>query len=285
MVLLELDQQPGLDEVERTGYRAALSVVCLDAVRGTVVADDVVVSAWRATAPTERLSATRSPQSGIQGFGLLPAALPGLPRTQVAVADHGAGLVFPSPALPDPWVVSVMDRQRRYLPVLARVDVPVAAPFPVDLHAAVTRPVTSGWALIKGDVRRRMDDSPIAWPVVTVLADQTPYDVIADALGQFLLVVPYPEALPPLNGSPPLGPGLSAMTWPLTITVRSSPDVLAAAPGSDWGDPASADPPELGSILAQQPAQQDVGGVLRADLVETLHFGSPSRVSLSVQPN
>lgn len=285
MVALDLDRRPDLAELERTGYRAALSVVCRDAVRGSVVADGLEITAWRAADPAGRLTATRSPLSGIQGFGMLPAARPGLPRTQVAVSQHGAPLAFPAPSQPDPWVVSVVDRQRRYLPVMALVDVPVAAPFPLDLHAAVTRPVTSGWALIKGDVRHRADSSPIAWPVVTVLADQTSYDVIADGLGQFLLVVPYPEALPPLHGSPPAGPGLSAMTWPLTITVRSSPAVHVAAPGSDWGEPASVDPPELGSILAQQPALQQVGGVLRGDRVETLLFGAPSRLSLSVQPN
>ena len=159
--------------MERTGYRGALSLICLDAVRGTVVADDLLVTGWRAIAPADRLTATRSPHSGIQGFGLLPAARPGLPRTQVAFARHGAALAFPGPDQPDPWVVSVIDRQRRYLPVLARVDVPVAAPFPIALHAAVTRPATSGWALIKGDVRDRTDASPIGWPVVTVIADQT----------------------------------------------------------------------------------------------------------------
>ena len=46
--------------------------------------------------------------------------------------------------------------------------------------------------------------------MVTVVADQTGYDVVADAIGRFLLVVPYPEALPALHGSPPAGPGLSA---------------------------------------------------------------------------
>lgn len=285
MVALDLERQPGLAELERTGYRAALSVVCRDAVRGTVVADGLEVTAWRAAAPAARLTATRSPVSGIQGFGLLPAARPGLPRTQLAVSRHGAPLVFPAPAQPDPWVVSVVDRLRRYLPVIALVDVPVAAPSSIALHAAVTGPVSTGWALVRGDVRHVADRSPIAWPVVTVVADQTSYDAIADGLGQFLLVVPYPEALPPLHGSPPLGPGLSAMTWPLTITVRSSPAVQAAAPGSGWGDPASVDPPELGSILAQQPALQQVGGVLRGDRVETLLFGAPSRLSLSVQPN
>ena len=51
-------------ELERIGYRAALSVRCVDAVRGTVVADDMVATAWPADDPAARLVASRSPSPG-----------------------------------------------------------------------------------------------------------------------------------------------------------------------------------------------------------------------------
>ena len=132
----------------------------------------------------------------------------------------------------------------------------------------------------------RRPQAPLGWSVVTVTAAPDSYPVVSDDLGRFLLVIPYPEALPPLAGSPPAGPGLSAMSWPLTIAVACEPSTLSAAPGTDW-DPirGGTDPPELGSILGQASAQQDIGGVPAATSTATLAFGTPTVLTLSVQPS
>lgn len=260
-------------QLERSGFRAALSLSCRDATRGNPVADGLVATAWR---PGEdvRLTASRSPVSALFGYGLLP----GLGDYQHAHATGGAELVWPAAPAPQSWLISVVDTQRRYLPVLLEVDVPVSAPVSVPLHSAVSRSPLSGWAVVRGEVHDRGNGAGLPWPVVTVTAAPDSYEVICDELGRFLLIAPYPEALPPLSGSPPAGPGLGAMTWSLTLTVRSEPANL------DRPSPTGTDPPELSSILGQADAQIDVAGVLQPTTTATLAFGSPTILTLSVQP-
>lgn len=267
-------------ELERVGYRAALSVRCLDAVRGTVVADDVVATAWPVADPSARLVATRSPVSGLLGFGVL------FRERQFARSPGGQPLEWPPDPTPEPYVVNVVDLRGRYLPAVLVVPAPVPAPVDIGLHSGPARGGQSGWAMVRGEVHHATTSAPLGWSVVTVTAGLDSYPVISDGIGRFLLVVPYPEALPPLAGSPPAGPGLGAMSWPLTIAVACEPGRLTAARGTDW-DPirGGADPPELGSILGQAAAQQDVGGVLAATSTATLAFGTPTVLTLSVQPS
>ncbi|MFE9690614.1 hypothetical protein [Micromonospora sp. NPDC005806] len=241
-------------ELERAFYRAALSVRCTDAITGVVVADELVVTAGPAADPDVRLTATSSPLSGLQGFGELPSL-----RTY----QRAPG---PAPA-PTTYAIGVVDLRRRYLPVVLEVPVPVAAPVEVPLHSSVSRLPPSGWAVVRGEVHDQTSGDPLAWPVVSVTAGPDTYDVVGDGLGRFLLIAPYPEALPPLSGSPPAGPGLSAMTWPLTIAVRSEPGALTGG-----------DPPELGSILGQAP-------VAGPPATDELAFGAPTVLILLVQPS
>jgi hypothetical protein len=269
-------------ELERIGYRAALSVRCLDAVSGTVVADDLVATAWPADVPAARLVASHSPISGLLGFGMLP----GFRDLQLARSRGGDPLEWPPDPPPQPYVIKVIDLRGRYLPVVRVVPVPVPAPEDITLHSGPARGGQSGWALIRGEVHDATTQAGLGWSVVTVTAGPDSYPVVSDDLGRFLLLVPYPEALPPLAGSPPAGPGLSAMTWSLTIAVACEPGALNAAPGTDW-DPirGGADPPELGSIMSQAAAQQVLGGVPAATSTATLAFGAPTVLTLSVEPS
>jgi hypothetical protein len=270
-----------IPELERIGYRAALSLSCIDAVRGTVVADGLVATTWRTANPAARFVATRSRISGLLGFGLLPR----LREQQYARTIKGAPLVWPANPQPDPYVVKVVDTQRRYLPVVMEVPVPVATPVEVPLHSAVSRPATSGWAVVRGEVHHRTTTAPVPWTVLTVDTGADSYAVVGDQRGRFLLIAPYPEALPPLVGSPPAGPGLGAMTWSLTMSLRSKPDDLVAAPGTDWDRTTeSTDPPELASILGQPLAQQEVGGLLQPSSTAALAFGTPIVLNLLIQP-
>jgi hypothetical protein len=268
-------------ELERIGYRAALSVRCVDAVRGTVVADNMVATAWPAADPAARLVASRSPVSGLLGFGMLP----GFWDLQLARSRGGEPLQWPPDPPPEPYVVKVVDLRGRYLPVVRVVPVPVPAPKDIPLHSSPARGGQSGWALIRGEVHDRTTQAGLGWSVVTATTGPDSYPVISDGVGRFVLVVPYPEALAPLAGSPPAGPGLSAMTWPLTIAVACEPGALNAAPGTDWDSIRDgADPPELSSILGQAAAQQQVGGVLAATSTVTLAFGTPAVLTVSVEP-
>jgi hypothetical protein len=115
--------------------------------------------------------------------------------------------------------------------------------------------------------------------VVQIVAGATTYTTLADQLGRYVVYLPYPEALPPLTGSPPIGGPLDSLTWPLTVWVRYQPSnqqVLAdALPG---------DPPELASLLSQASATISSGGGTQPNLAATLTFGSQLLVMLEVVP-
>lgn len=270
-----------LPELERVGFRGALGVRCRDAVSRAPVADGLVATVWSAADPTLRRAATRSPLSGLLGFGTFPR----LRTYQHTAAAGGVPLTWPAPPPAVTHVVAVRDTQHRYLPVVFEVGVPAAAPVTVELQSAAGRGYPSGWAVLRGEVQHRTTHVGLGWAVVTVATDGASYDVVADERGRFLLVAPYPEALPPLSGSPPTGTGLSAMSWPATLTVRCQPSVLAYAPSAAAAaDPGEVVPPLLASLEAQAAALQEVGGVLQADDEVTLAFGVPTVLTLLVEP-
>ena len=256
--------------VERTGYRAPLAVICRDGVTHAVVADDLVATAWRQDRPAETYTARRSPVSGILGWGRLP----GQWRASHAFAAPDAPLVFPA-AAPTAYGVLVRDLAGRYLPTSVAATVPVAAPVVVPLSSAPQRPRRGGPATIRGEVRRDGDAASLAWALVRVDTGSGLFQTVADERGRFLLQVPYPEALPPL-ASPPVG--LGAVTWDLTVTVRSQPTALVWSPGLG-----PQDPPQLGSITTQGAAQLVDGGPHPSLTVE-LAFGVPLVLALTAVP-
>jgi hypothetical protein len=256
--------------LEITGYRAPLAVSCTDSATGTAVGDALQVTAWPAPDPGDVRTARRSPVSALLGF----ADLPGLRAYENAVAP-GSGRLSWTPAPGRPFLVSVTDPMRRYLPELTEVSVPVTAPVPITLYSAPARPAPPGWATVRGSVRDQ-GGTPAGWSAVTVDTGADSYLTLADEQGRFLSYLPYPEALPPLTGSPPAGPGLSGVHWQLTISVRYQPSAQA------W--PADGFPPELSSILGQAQADIAAAGGSQPSLQATLTFGAALNLSVTVIP-
>jgi hypothetical protein len=122
-------------------------------------------------------------------------------------------------------------------------------------------------------------DTAAAWALIGLTTGGTTYHALADELGRFRCYLPYPEALPALAGSPPVGGGVADIAWPVAVSVNSEPAALT------WPvDPAPAGPPDLASVQAQQPAQIDTGAGTAASLATTLYFGTPLLLRLSVVP-
>lgn len=258
--------------VERTGYRAPLAVACTDGVTGTPVTDGLTASAWLRTDPARRRSARRSPLSGLLGFGTLPRTWA---QTHVQL-PAGTPVTWPA-APPRPVCVLIHDAAGRYLPTAVAVDVPVPAPVPVPLSSSPARPVPSGFALVRGEVHDDATGAPLAWALVRIDTGTATYQTVSDAQGRFLLPLPHPEALPALT-NPPTGPGLGALSWPLTVSVQSKPDALTFSPGITAAGGQDA-PPELGSITAQ-PTAGLVDGGTHPSLSVTLPFGIPLVLAL-----
>jgi len=93
---------------------------------------------------------------------------------------------------------------------------------------------------------------------------------------RYVAYFPYPEALPPLTGSPPGAPP-GQLSWPLTVSVRYQPSAQ-----HQLADARPTDPPELSSLLGQGAAPVSAGGVAQPDLAATLTFGSPLLLMLQV---
>ena len=261
-------------ELERVGYRAPLALRCVDGASGVEVTDALLATAWRRSDPETLRTASRSPLSGLLGFG----SLPGL--WSAAQTRSGPGQPLTWPALtPVPFCARIVDTARRYLTTVVSVDAPVSGPLVVPLSSAPGRPMPSGWAVVRGEVHLAGGTSPLPWSVVRVDTGPAQYSAVADSMGRFLLYLPYPEALPPLLGSIPHGGGIGTVTWPLTISVRSQPGALTRAPGTG-----PQDPPELGSIDTQAVAQIDDGTGPRPSVDQTLVFGTPLMVRLDVIP-
>jgi len=262
-----------MNVLETIVYRAPLGLQFTDSATGAPVADGLVVTAWPAGDPGSERRAAQSPVSATLGFGRLP----GFARYEEARTDDPATFSWPpDPGLP--FEVRVTDPLGRYLPELLALTVPQPALVTPALYSAPARPAPPGFATVSGEVHTAATGAPAAWAVVQVDAGSASYTTLADQLGRYVVYLPYPEALPPLTGSPPSAPP-GPLTWALTISVRYQPtaqDRLA--------DATAADPPELGSLLGQAPAAISAGGTTQPSLAATLTFGTALLLMLEVVP-
>jgi hypothetical protein len=268
-----------LGERERIGYRAPLALRCFDAAGAASAVGGLSAVAWRESDPATTFRAVPSPVSSLLGFG----SLPGQRAYQRAYSTDGQPLSWPVPAAPERFAVRVTDRARRYLPVTVLAEVPVSTPLDVPLYSAPGRPAPSGWAVVRGELHDAADRGPIAWGVVEVSTDAGQYTTVSDDSGRFLLYLPYPEALPALPDPPSAGSGsgsgLGAVTWPLTIGVRSEPGALRRPAASTVPEP-----PYQDSILGQAPARIDQGGGPQPTVTATLAFGAALVLPITVVP-
>ena len=260
--------------LEATAYRAPLGLQLVDTVGGTFVADGLQVTAWPGGDPGAAVTAKRSPVSTILGFGRLP----GLAFDEEGPLDSPPLPGWSPPGPGRPFVVRVADTLDRYLPELLVLGLPQPDLVAVPLFSAPSRRPPSGWATIRGEVWSRPTLAPAAWALVTVLSGGVSYQTLSDRRGRFLLYLPFPEALPPLAMPPPAS-GTGPLMWPVTLTVHYQPATQAGVPGA-----AAADPPELFSLLAQIPAAIAAAGGPAASAAETLVFGVPLVLRLTVVP-
>ena len=172
----------------------------------------------------------------------------------------------------------VNDSGRRYLPELVAIEVPQPGLVALPLFSAPNRPQPSGFATLRGEVWSTATALPAAWALVNVVAGPAIYTTMADRLGRYVVYFPYPDALPPLSGSPPSGAPLDQLNWSLSISVSYQPSAQKAL-----ADAAPTDPPELYSLLGQSAAAISTLG-RHPNLAATLIFGIPMLLMLEVVP-
>jgi hypothetical protein len=261
---------PGADRIQRV---APLGLRLWDAVAGSVVADGLSVVAYPAAAPYRRMPGVVT-LSGSFGF----RGLPGMHAVET-------GAVAPGAAVPQPFVVEVVDTLGRFQPFTLALDVPetglyvwdcgptaspLSPPDPppglgapaVPLFSSPSRAVPPGMAVLRADLWDPVAGAGAAWAVLEVVpAGAPPAFGLADANGRVAVVFPYPEPpSPPLGpGSPPAGAG-GPPSWPVEVFARyapaapppAAPELCAAfgqAAATLWADSALTQP--LGGLVLQ----------------------------------
>jgi hypothetical protein len=244
-----------------------------DAVSDDQIRSGLLVRAWPEPAlrPVTEAFRTRSDVYAFQGLpGLRAIERPPANPTGLAAAPP-PGASPPSPPIAHPFVLEVVDLERRYLPAAIRLTLPLPARgvfltrppgSPVEtpppgfyLFSSPTRPRNAGIAAVRGELVDAATGAPAGHALVRVAIPGQPDRFgLADAGGRFAVQFP----LPPLAGglgrlfvspdgapSPP-GPPVADRTWDLAVAVAWEPGALAPLPGTDL--------PDLVRLLDQLPA-------------------------------
>ncbi len=263
-----------LDRVTRV---TPLGLRFWDAATNTCVGSGLRVTAYPADQPLQRAQAI----SNRLGTYLLQN-LPGLRQVEHGLGDADFWRDPPTRS----FVIEVVDSERRFQPFQFNAKAPSRNLFEVDcltaspptsppgasvavvpMHSAPTRPLPSGMAVIRAELRTPAD-APAAWAVMEARFDgELMARSFADEAGRIALMFPYPEPPTPLPDvspvSPPLGERspLTSQRWPIELSARYSS--TATVPKI----------PDLCQVLAQASAQL-IGALPATPLSEvSIEFG------------
>lgn len=262
--------EPDLAPLERQTIFTPLGVRFWDAAREAPVGPGLELVAWPEHAPglRRRGSLTRAGVYLLQG-------LPGLAALE-RPADE-------PPASPPPsrrFVVEVRDRERRFVPVVFRLDLPYRGIYPTAsqsspgggppgfyLFSAPTRP-PAGLAVLRAELREP-GGAPAAHALVEVQGPDSTWYGVADAGGTAAVMFAYPPfgATPPTSPPRPAALASQPQRWPISVRVRYQPSAQIVPPGSLL--------PELPSLFAQSlaPIRPTAAAPPVSALAEELEFG------------
>ncbi|MCB0001416.1 MAG: hypothetical protein KDI07_13060 [Anaerolineae bacterium] len=257
---------------ERQTIFTPLGIRFWDPATDAQIGDNLRVRAWPDGATEPVRDAFRT-GSGIYAF----QGLPGLRDVEYPSDDGSA-----SPPVLQRFVVSVEDRQRRFLPVVMRIDAPFRGIYPTAgaasppddslpgfyLFSAPSRPATA-LSAVRADLVRQSTGQPAAYAVLELDVEGSgTWHGIADERGCVVVMFPVPPFQATLGSSPP-GPQAppQEQQWQVTARVLYDPANLET--------PAGAALPDLRSILTQAAGAvwPAAAGLPAADLSATLNFG------------
>lgn len=251
-----------LRRVERLTLVAPLGLRPWDTVTGSVAGEGLRVVAYPKSRPDRRTEGFAN-RSGVY----VVSGLPGL-----RAAEQGAGDdEYWRDVARLPFVVEVMDPQRRFLPCSFEASLPQrgllglaclpsdAAPAQcIPLYSSTTRALPAAMAILRAELHDAADDGPAAWALVearyaTAAGSRLLARSVADESGRVTLCFAYPEPQgfataaafdsPPGLSSPPGGPRrMAEQRWPIQLNIFSSRSRPAPAI------------PDLCAIFAQAPA-------------------------------
>ncbi len=255
-----------------------LGIKFWDPVQDKAIEQDLEVTAWPANNPGSKVHAFKT-YSGAFSF----RNLPGLIDLELS---GGTGIEDSPPELRQ-YIVSVSDRQNRYLDVSFSVSLPLPykglflaqqpsspvseTPKGFYLYSSITRHVSWQYAEIRGELTDVTTGEVASHALVRALTDDNEtWFGISDSQGRFLLVLPYPGLPDGFGGSPIVGQvPLHLQSWIVELAVGYQPDALIGLKGTDI--------PSYVTILSQKSASifstnPDVSGSAASSLPLTINF-------------
>lgn len=244
------------DRITRT---ALLGVRFWDEVTRTPVQDGPVVELRHAANPYKRLRAIPNKR----GIHVLHDA-PGLRRSAYGTGDDQ---FWRNPPEGGELVLEVTDASGHFQPLEMTAHLPTRGFFTPDclvasppaaegyipLFSTPVRPIPSGMAVVRMELRDWVHGKPVRWALLVVkYQDQMLGRGVADREGKVAVLFPYPEPESHRRASPPEVP--TQPSWNLELEVFHSPSLL------------SQERPDLCALLAQPRARLLDGLSPAADL-------------------
>ena len=237
----------GVRVLDRWVTRTQLGMRLWDAQLDRPVSAGVSAVAYDEAGRHGPVRAVRGP-SGILSFH----GLPGMRDLEYPAADDATTSSSSSGKM---FVVSAVDLERRFLPMVFRVRLPIAGglvgggvfrPPPTSppagngggaacLYSAPTRPAPGHVATVRAHLWDLTSDRGAGHAVVLLSIGTRTTTGVADEAGNVLIIMPYPP-VDLLSVTPPPG-SVDEQTWPVHVRVQYSPDrltyPLAARLGSE----------------------------------------------------
>lgn len=143
------------------------------------------------------------------------------------------------------FVIGVVDKGNRFLPVAFTVAAPVVGIFPVDtgsppglpgfdLFSHTRRQTPVGLAALYAELWDDDHNAPAANAVLIITINGAqPHLGLSNADGKVAVFFPYPPVTVALSGSPLIGTriALSEQTWEVDVRIRYEPDTVAGFVG------------------------------------------------------
>ena len=265
--------------LERVSHYTPLGIRFWDPALGRAVTDGLEVTLWPPGRPELARRAFRT-RSGVYAF----EGLPGFARLEFPDPERPPQDSPPTvnPPVAASFLVRVLDRLGRYLPVLFGVDAPQRGIYPTQpppgpnlpgffLFSAPARPATASLGVARAQLVERVNATarrPAAFAVLEVRTNGGPaWQGIADAAGRVVVFFPYPPFVFPTPPPPDPTPG-----WDVTVRVRyQSPPLPTAPPHGDV--------PNLADVLNQPAARlrtaESGPGQPLTELTTRVAFGRP----------
>ena len=217
--------------VEDVSSVTAFGVRFWDEVSAKPICDDgLVVTAYPPDLPARRVRAF----SNRLGVYVL-RNLPGLRDAEFGIGDFK----YWSQVSRRPFVIEVVDRDRRFQPFSFDVHLPFRDLFVWDsplggsptgtsegvpLYSAPGRIVGGPVAIMRAEIWDPIAQAPAAWALIEAEVEgQSPARGVADEAGRLIIIFPYPEPLTDLGTPAPSTRSLVQQRWPVQLRAAYEP--------------------------------------------------------------